>query len=213
MNEIVKVYSHERSGTNLLCEVLYQNYFSNNEKVNFKYKADINIIKKTYTRDDETANFLENPSIYLFGDHEHFAKSTARYNTKKSIYIYRNPKDTLYSLYNVSKQGLPWGEKISNNLQFKEWLTAEKINNWKNHVLNFQKNVYYIKYEDLINDHEKALKRIEKQFNIKKIIPHSYFPSKLIGWLPLKGGAYDFDDNISKKFKDVLNENFLNYNI
>ena len=117
MNEIVKVYSHERSGTNLLCEALYQNYFSNNEKVNFKYKADINVIKKTYTRDNETANLLENPSIYLFGDHEHFAKSTARYNTKKSIYIYRNPKDTLYSLYNLTKRGLPWSEKISNNLE------------------------------------------------------------------------------------------------
>jgi hypothetical protein len=209
---MVRVYSHKRSGTNFLIALLEKNFEFGD--ISNRITTTINDYDNFINIDEvnESPVFKGNkvtwnhPYGKLFGTH-----AKCNLSIKNGIYIVRDPRDTLLSLYNL--KGV--------QAKFKDWCTEAKIKNWYTHVKSYQDNgVFIVRYEDLINNFEDTMSRIQEHFDLDMKNDKFENIDKIIGWKGKKGkleGKIRDKDIYSKEllttFKKSLPDNFMSYGI
>ena len=159
MNEIIKVHSHPRSGTNYLCKLM---------KVNFYPDFDASVSGVSGHWSDRKPSVTDYGK--LFGSH---SPTSIR---DKCLYIYRDGRAVAYSCWNST--GII--HRDMKKLSFLDFLTAPLdwygspgnrisqgptiVESWYRHVMSWTKNkslgVHLVNYEELVNRTEDVLKDI-----------------------------------------------------
>ncbi|WP_234571541.1 sulfotransferase domain-containing protein [Rhodohalobacter sp. 614A] len=181
----ILINSHRRSGTHFLIDSIRANvqdaWFPNH----FLLPADFNIgslfgkdekvykIFKKYLNEDrpviikshllpEEMN-IENPKDKF----EQLIKDT--FQQSKKIYIYRNGKDTLVSLYHFLKPGVDFhnfletkNDHIIRKIRTEQAYDENRVRYWGYHVEEWKKveDVCILKFEDLKNNYTEAIKSV-----------------------------------------------------
>ena len=168
-------------------------------------------------------------SSYLYvKSHESFITT---YN--RVVYVVRDPRDVFLSYFNYHKKIKVLPMDFSRELYLKMFLTgdiieSEKFGSWSQHLLSWyhvskNENVCFIKYEDLLHDTEKQIKKVVRFFNldykeqdIKSAIENSSFRSmktseKIDGgrWRTLKKSRTNLsfvDKGKSERWKNELTD-------
>lgn len=174
--ELIKVYSHPRSGTHFLETILAKNFYEG---------ADLSINEVVWGHWSNRQKKLEpNPYGKLFGSH--IFPSAIKHMDNPAVYIYRDPRAVAYSIWktpnfiNPEIKNIPFSEFIRVKL---DWIGSpaykcrQKYNifqHWERHVSGWfniakkNKSVMIIQYEELKNDPDKILSAISSNFNIPR---------------------------------------------
>jgi hypothetical protein len=173
-NEIVKVYSHRRSGTNILCALLYVNYYKA-DYTDMWGPTDMDQRKMFY--DEEGQPHARCKWADIFGSHDTFPV-----DSKNAIYIKRNPLNTAKSLYRFYKNL----HRIPGHTSFKEWeKNGHIIRGIKKHHEQAQKlDIYTVTYEELTKDQIGTLEHIQDHFKLKPIHDQLKPIRSKVGWNP-----------------------------
>lgn len=217
MSNLIKVFSWPRSGTNLLMSLLKERYYpkldlsagTGNEVDFFDYEG-----KKTAL----------SPWLLLLGGHWYDPQAAIENNhlddINKSIYIYRDFKNILASLWLLRKFQLNRGLDIEDYPTFGEFIRGKMpIKNKKNKVPDISRiemwkwsikkwanfGCYTVKYEDLVDNPNLELSKIDYHF---KMNPLSYkTTSNPVGYNPSSIG----DISNENKWKKYFSEEDLDY--
>lgn len=180
MNNLVKIYSHYRSGTNMLCGMLYINFWPGHNLSTPDGNDGAYFITHTGERT------FYNPWGQLFGSH----KLNCEYNPKRSIYIYRNINDVVLSMYNRLDKRRALGLENSNMRQFRTatlWRVHRRNVTLSEYVKYHQetwlaRGVYAVRFEDVLDHPTEAVIKIGNKFGLKpvgneiRLLPHR------VGW-------------------------------
>ncbi len=182
MKNFIKIYSHPRSGTHFLESFLAENFYRDE---NLSSDGPI------YYGHWSNKILLETgePHHKLFGSH--FFPDKAKINSK-SIYIYRDGRDVIASIwnskfYNKEWEGISFSEFLRKDLDWygglgqKQDVKMNIVQHWYKHVYDWHKvnneNLLILNFEDLKNNPNKLYKKICKEF-----FPFKYFKGKLVGF-------------------------------
>jgi len=221
--QLLKVYSHPRSGTHFLEAFLARNFYESNDLFipNVKWGHWSNRKVKAEG----------NPYGKLFGDH-YFADQSN--NNLPKVYIVRDGRAVAYSVWKTPN----FLHKDISDLTFKEFLRAPIdwsgspsiktdaqltiLEHWAEHVKSWYKlaeqnnTVLIIKYEDLINQpYQQYLKIYDKFFNKKKrrSINELNIIEKPVGLLPNKAKADSwkavFDEDDLLYYNEVIKQRHI----
>ncbi|MFH1457250.1 MAG: sulfotransferase domain-containing protein [Patescibacteria group bacterium] len=189
MNNHFIIISHRRSGTHLTIDSIINNFNL------YKDKSYINIDrlrsdhKDVLTLENVEDDINKGPTIikshllpcfnrYFFNDEEKQNFINKLFFEAKKIYVYRDGRDVMASLYNYFNTF----DEDTQKKTFKQFLrstssTEQFINDvnhiefWKLHIKSWMnindKNIMFISYENLLNDYEETLKKIEKFLKIE----------------------------------------------
>lgn len=191
-NHLVKVYSHQRSGTNYLMAMLAHNFFHN---VNLKTAEDPDRSSNFYDEHGNTAKF--NKWGKLFGGHK--PRPLTAVEIKRAIYIKRDPLDTAYSVF-MRKDMLPGYVKEScktfdhfiqmdiYQYDMTKWRTIVDQIKW-HHDYYRKMQLFTVLYEDLLTDEgaSRWMFKIARYFNLQFCHDEIVFQHELVGWDPHKG--------------------------
>ena len=148
-NPLIKVYGHHRSGCNLLCALMYKNFYEGVKQVgtqNFK-RGDRRFI--LFGKEITTDTF-DHPYARIFGGHDPKAV------THDSLYILRGWEDVEKSMKRIKYQ-IP-----------KMW--AGDLFTHVNHVYQALRNrPFVVYYEDLLDDAARVLQSIQMRFSLNKL--------------------------------------------
>ena len=200
---MLKVYSYPRSGTNFLLFAIYENFYKNSKQIIFKYNKNFENDLKNYVNFNEERKLVNN-AMSLFGNHYKYDNSV---NTKNSVYILRNPYDCLYSHYLLERSDLSWYVNIEKNISYYDWLVnGNKILEWKQHCDSFiNKNIYTIKYEDLVGNYLSELEKLKKNFNLNFCCNNIIKINKKVGWVTNK--QYCNQEKLNSAVIDLFKKN------
>ena len=120
----------------------------------------------------------------------------------KGIYIIRNPRDVILSLWRL--RGF--------SQDFTTWCDNYQIEKWKDHITHYlDKGFFYLKYDDLRDNFSTKMEEIHKHFNLTPINDSYSKLDKLVGWGPKKDKLEgitrkekDFSTFLNKKFKPFV---------
>ena len=127
----------------------------------------------------------------------------------KYIYVYRDPRDSIISMYEMYKK-----EKKVDYIKPEEYLKVYdpigqyrwEINSW---VINKQKDVYIVKFENLRTNPEDYFKKILNFLNLNYPIANKYI-DKLVGTSDKvkrpRGKAYGWRNTKNKDYKVIIDE-------
>jgi bile-salt sulfotransferase len=224
--EFIKIYSHPRSGTHFLEAFLAENFY-----------RDINLSSDGPIYYGHWSNkiLLETgePHHKLFGSHFFPDKSKIK---KNSIYIYRDGRDVIASIwnskfYNKEWEGITFSEFLKRDLDWlggpgqKENIKMNIVQHWFKHVDDWHKvkseNLLILNFEDLKKHPEKNYKVI-----CKKFFPYKYLKGRLVGFknidpikqkvglAPNKAKIKSWETLFNKEdldffFKQLPNDNYL----
>jgi len=223
-SELLKVYSHPRSGTHFLEAFLAKNFYQDKE---------LSLVDVTWGHwSNRQVKPEGNPYGKLFGNH-YF--SDLNNNDKPKIYIVRDGRAVAYSIWKTPN----FLHKDISHLTFKEFLktpidwrgTPSKqaepnltiLEHWAQHVKGWYEfseqndNVMIIAYGDLISDPYKQYLRIHEKYfkNAEKLTKESLdIIKKPVGLLPNKAkidawkAVFDEDDN--NFFKTTVDKLLMN---
>lgn len=164
----LRICSYKRSGTHLLMAYIYHNF-----NIGSGYERIMRIKDQQWSGTGTEEAVV--PWARLFGSH-HPLNEIPKLNRKDILYIYRNPINCLYSNWRFFGVGT-----------FSDWITVVNILNWKQHVIDYRRCCFSIRYEDLCNNPITILKIIQKQFKLKRRQIEDWIKIKVpIGWTPRK---------------------------
>ncbi len=200
---MVKIYSHPRSGTHFLMELVASNfYFDKNLETN-------NRIFGHWSRLRNLEDMVKNGA--LFGSHS-FALRRHRFLPIKKIYIYRDGRDVAFSMWNSKFYDKAWGditfsEYIRKDIDwfstptFKSSSKRTILQHWEDHVVGWLKTndrfILKLRYEEVLADQEKTVKQIAEF--LKRPIPSKIKAvNKLVGLAPNKGKIHKWKDHLTE---------------
>ena len=183
----VKVCSFPRSGTHLLMAYIYHNF-----------DVGPGLERIVFVKDQQWSGTGTQEAVVpwagLFGAHHPLCQAR-RLRKKEIVYIYRNPINCLYSNWKFFS-----GEDTS----FLNWLSTVGILNWQQHVQDYRKSCFSIKYEDLRDDPERVLTILQRHFKLKRRRIKDWILIKNpVGWTPRKKFI---DHPISDEERDLITE-------
>ncbi|MHA1230810.1 MAG: sulfotransferase domain-containing protein [Candidatus Helarchaeota archaeon] len=186
MNEHVIVISHRRSGTHLLIDLIINNFPKYNEYINLdrlipchekyitlkEFKSIINkkpFVIKTHTHSNTKSFFQDCNNCDSF--------INTLFNKSKLIYVYRDGRDVLTSLYfffNKLPKDLSFSNFIRMDNEFEHNTYNGKMNRieyWLYHLegwFSSSRDILFITYNEIMNNYEEVINRIEKHICAKK---------------------------------------------
>src|SRR5210317_56737 len=180
---IMWIASYPKSGNTYLRSFLSTYYFSKNGKFNFDLLQNINQFpslrysnRKAYTYFDAAKNwilnqtdFFDKKNFFFLKTHnsleQYFGKKfTTSSETLGAIYIVRDPRNVITSMYNhysmtydeALKKMNDQNASLSLTDSEKDYSNLSFLGSWSNHYKswknNFEFKTLFIKYEDLTND-------------------------------------------------------------
>ena len=194
--KLILVTSHRRSGTHFLIDTLRLNIknaifpnhrylpsdfnlgslFSKDQKILETFKSLTEkypiVIIKSHLLPEECN--IENPKDIF----ENFIKDI--YNNSKKIYIKRDGKDTLVSLYKFLKPSIPFSEflrqkndHIVNEIRLEKKIDLNRILYWSYHINQWEldKSVKHCSFSDLKSDFELTVRNVLQFLNCPIIEP------------------------------------------
>ncbi|WP_310992300.1 sulfotransferase domain-containing protein [Aequorivita marina] len=195
--ELVRVYSHPRSGTHFLEAFIAQNFYR---------KKDLNIPNVKWGHWSNRKEKLEgNPYGKLFGNH-YFANQNI--NTKPKIYIIRDARAVAYSVWKTNNfihkdlDGISFSDFLRTKIDWKGSPSnavepdCNILEHWVLHTESWLKlaksdtNLLVIHYEDLVDlPYEQYLKIHSRFFSRSKKLKEDKIDKvkKPLGLLPNKG--------------------------
>lgn len=220
--ELLKIYSHPRSGTHFLEAFIAKNFYN-------KKNLNIPIISWGHWS-NRIENPQGNPYGKLFGNH-YFADRNI--NSKPKIYIVRDGRAVAYSIWKTKNfihkdlEGISFSDFLRTKIDW-EGTPAKKVDpsftileHWCLHVDSWFKlakeddNLLIISYEDLIDNSYSQYEKIHSKFfrNKSKRAKEKVDPiKKPIGLLPNMGtkdswkGTFNAQDEVF--FRNIVAENF-----
>lgn len=207
--ELLKVYSHPRSGTHFLEAFLAENFYKN---------KDLNIPNVIWGHwSNRKENTKGNPYGKLFGNH-HFADKNN--NTKPKLYIYRDGRAVAYSVWKTNNfihkdlEGISFSEFLKTKIDWHGTPAVKTqpkytiIEHWQLHVHSWldlaktDENLLILKYEDLIDDPYKQYEKIHSKFfrRKRKLTKEKIdIIKKPLGLLPNKGTKDAWENIFTEK--------------
>lgn len=175
-NELVKVYSFRRSGTNVLCALLHENFYYGED---MKGPVDMDPLKM-YRRLDGSVS-SRSPYGALFGSHDRFPHIE---DIGRALYIRRDAYDTAYSLYNFYR-----GLRRIPDIPFREYVDGSGVLEQIrcHHRTALQLGLFTVTYEELTECPESTratLERISRHFRLTRQPPQWVLIDQRIGWNP-----------------------------
>lgn len=203
--DILKVYSHPRSGTNFLGALIKKNFY-----------PDINLdVSGKWGHWANRTEFKEPvPHGQIFGSHNYSPHFPG--HTKRSIYIYRDGRAVALSVWksknfnNKYVESLPFSDYLRCNIDWKgtpgaaAQPTQNIIQHWLGHVENWQNsNSMIIRYEDLLLNTEEVLTKIANKFNLE--FKKGYQPlNKMVGPSPNTGNTNEWEKHFTDEDLDYF---------
>jgi hypothetical protein len=177
------VISHRRSGTHLTIDSVTNNFMAygtypyvtldyvNKHVKNPIHYSDVEHELEEHPRIIKT-HFLSNFNQYV-RDEQIKKKLDALFAGSKKIYVYRNGKDTLVSLYEYMKsfrpeiKGMNFSEFIKMRNDYDPEPDVDRVEFWKYHIQswmnsNYQDQIFFLKFEDLVNDYKTTMQKISE---------------------------------------------------
>lgn len=218
MNNLIKVYSHPRSGTHYLQSFLARNFYSNMNlgstgPVYYGHWSDKLLLEKG------------EPHIEIFGDH--FFPEDSRMN-ERMVYIYRDGRAVIASLFNSSfynkdLKGISFSEYLRKTIDWKGGLGQKKtysgniVQHWFDHVNSWtnldNKGLLIINYEEFKLNPEKIYLKIAKKFYPGKFLFSKFFGvrnldevSDKVGLKPNQAKIKSWDTLFTKEDLDFFYE-------
>jgi len=190
---IPKVYSPKRSGTHFLMASIYYNF----ELPDVSSKM---VMRKSWNGQEATDKEVLVPWALLFGDHQSLPS--------EGIFIYRHPLDTFYSHWVFCGKFPP----------LIQWLEEKNIRYWKDLVSRaFELPLLKIRYEDLVNDFQNTMKRIQDYYDLKPKQTPFISVKKGVGWDANMSGGHNhrdkYDQEAFDRIKKVLGDEIFGYKI
>lgn len=200
----IKVCSHKRSGTHLLCATLEKNFSLGDASLSVSIPAG-----KKFILGGKVYNPGERVSIpwgKLWGTHNFFNIRWHGENKDKILYIVRHPVDTIMSYWRFVGPG---SEK---DISF--YISEERVRFWYRHVTGYIKNCLWIHFEDIVGPrHDYFLDKIREHFNLEKKHKNYHRVQDTIGWYSDSKQEYgEISEELISDCNIVLPENFLGYN-
>lgn len=209
-NDLIRVYSHPRSGTHFLEAVLAKNFFRDkNVEVE-------DVIWGHWSNRQKKNN--PNPYGKLFGSH--IFPSAIKKIDHSAIYIFRDPRAVAYSIWktpnflNPNLKNISFSEFLRTKLDwigspaFRSRRKYNIIQHWERHVSGWldiaeeNENVLIIQYEELKNSTSKLVREISQRYNLPIEQP-TINVSEPTGLLPNKATI--------DSWKEIFNERDLIY--
>lgn len=173
--DLIQIFSHVRSGTHLLEAFLAKNFYSD---VRLR-KLDAHWGHWSNRKRRWTGNKYGK----LFGNHFFAEENFKRINFKPSIYIVRDGRAVVYSVWktpnfkNKDWADIPLSEFLHKNIDW-DGTPSRKANpsisiveHWKKHVDGWvsveNENLLIVHYEDLVRKPENVAKQIAKKFDLE----------------------------------------------
>lgn len=206
MNNYIKIFSHPRSGTHFLEAFLAKNFYDGD---------DLSSNGPIYFGHWSNKILLEGGEPYhkLFGSH--FFPEDSKF-TNKMIYIYRDGRAVIASIYNSKFynkdwEGLSFSEFLRKDIDWYGGLGQKKqtkmniVEHWFQHTdtwLNVvNNNLLFIRFEDLKEHPDKIYLDICRKFYPKKFLKAKLFGiqninpiSKKVGLAPNKATIHSWKD-------------------
>lgn len=211
--KLLRVYSHPRSGTNLLMRFIALNFYPD------LYAAgDLETMGRIGHYKDRVRGQL-NPSGKLAGTHHfmHYQKEDPPYKNKivhPCCYLYRDGRAVAYSMWKTKgfqrpswrewclsrylTQPLDWWGSPGNSDQYGKPIAAH----WHDHLDSWENcekdGILKVRFEDLLNDPGLIRKRIASFYDLKptkglKLV------TELVGWLPNEGKIDSWREHFTDK--------------
>ena len=201
----LKVHSHRRSGTHLLMATLAANF----ELGDLSIEADVP--GQRWHATGESRAIV--PWGRLFGDHEPFSP---RADPGRMLYIVRDPRDTLRSLWQFESPTTPLGD----------FLSVDRIRYWYRHSSEYCARVFWIRFEDLTGEGFAAvMERIAARFDLRWRLPEAGSGGQRscfrriegpVGWSPGAGGVGSWPGwpaEWRERFAAAIPDGFLGYRL
>jgi hypothetical protein len=199
----LKVHSHRRSGTHLLMATLAENFELGDLSI------EVDVPGQRWHASGEARAVV--PWGRLFGDHEPYLDTRA--SPERILYIVRDPRDTLDSLWRFEAPATPLGQ----------FLTLDRIRHWHRHASGYCARVFWIRFEDLTGDRfESVMAEIAGRFGLRSRAPE-VAPGRggrfrrirePVGWSPgpgRQGWWRDWPAEWRARFAAVIPAGFLGY--
>lgn len=215
MKNLIKIYSHPRSGTHFLEAFLAKNFYSG---------FDLSSEEEIYFGHWSNKILLPGgePFHKLFGAH-----SFPQYEdiSSKSIYIYRDGRSVISSIYNSKFYNKEWmdlsfSEFLRKDLDWygglgqKKKLKMNIVQHWYQHVdawSNLEnKNILIIRYEDLKKNPEETYFKICRKFYPLQYLKERFFFNKNIDPISNKVGIKPNKAQING-WKNLFNDEDLDF--
>jgi len=202
----IKVCSHRRSGTHLLMKSLYDNFILPDVgKYVDTSDAQMDWYDGTDGIDGIDGKMVYVPWIKLFHTHNYAHEMNFdNFDKNKCIYIFRNGIDVLCSFYRSFKI-----EK-----DFNEWIADHIIKGWLYHVISWFEagGIYVVCFDDLIDDFDKTMSKIEVHFDLKRKHDGFIRTDKRVGWSPSSPSSPSSKNGNNKAIQMWNEENLKMYN-
>ncbi len=155
-------------------------------------------MRKSWNGQEASEDEVDMPWAKLFGSHECLAR--------KGIFLIRHPMNTFYSHWVF----------CGRSPSFNAWLKEKNILHWKILAERAIKNtMLIIKYEDVVNDLQPTMKRIQDYYNLTP--KHTSFEpvKKPVGWDANKSDGHQhqskYDQEALNKVRQVLGDEIFGY--
>ena len=220
MNKKLQVYSHVRSGTHFLMSSLKNNFYQTQDLSTsvqkFGHWSEQSDYKRFFTN-------IEGKNSYvcewggLFGGHN-YTPTTKSWSKQNSIYIARDGRDVVVSMYNMSSfrsaedQDKSFENYIRSNL---DWTGAPEkrvepfqnpIKHWCESVSSWlESGVYTVKYEDMITNFDDVMIKIANNFQLS-CEKAEFVSPPLVGLDPKKGKNGNWKNYFNNKDEQYFND-------
>ena len=181
MYENVFIISHRRSGTHFTIDLIRNNfrkYYSNYvniDRLNSRHKKTIGLesFKKQFNESNKIIKSHMHSDMESFFEGRKCVVDFVQDLMRKSkvIYVYRDGRDVLVSLYNyvqsfsISARETKFADFIRLKSNYENELRGtrrDRVEYWRYHVEGWlgQYNIQFISFENLLNDYIKTVKKI-----------------------------------------------------
>lgn len=193
---MLKICSHERSGTHWLMA---------NIAHNFRFDIDLSMEAhaggRRWAENGRTVAIV--PWGKLFGTH--LPKKEFRHPMAEILYIMRHPLEVMRAVWEFD--GKPG--------TINEYATDGRIQYWRDHVEGYCIECGFVRYEDLLTMPIATIHSIGEMFDLRRKRPEYEIINRRVGWLPLSrmGPREGYRLSTIERFKAILGERYRGYQL
>jgi len=193
---VIRVASHPRSGTNLLCKYLKEVFY-----------PDVNLSVSSGTAGHWQARSVVPGNEYgkLFLSHQFFGKGV-----EGVTYMYRDGRDVMVSLFNTKEflpeylRSAPFSTFLKSDIQFhgspgtKSVRSLSPVKHWHDHLVSWEGNwKACVRYSDIVNSPMEVMEEIAQAYDIS-LVGGIETISHRVGMFPGKGFPGIWEQYFSK---------------